>query len=88
MPSDPTPRSRITAEVVVGQDCVPDTVGVRWVAQVFGISRRAVLQAIRAGTLPATRDGDGRCEQWSIKPSDAVLRWGYRLNNADREGVE
>lgn len=85
MTSDPSNSARIVAEVLVGEDSIPEYVTARWVARVFGISRRTVIQAINAGTLPATRDDTHTTCEWRIKPSDAVLRWGYRLTTGTGE---
>ncbi|BBX35961.1 hypothetical protein MMAG44476_20069 [Mycolicibacterium mageritense DSM 44476 = CIP 104973] len=52
-------------------------------AQRFGVTRGAVLHAIRTGRLPAQRVGNGqRVTVWLVRPRDALLIWGHRLHAA------
>lgn len=57
---------------------VPEYATTKWCAETFGISRSAVLSAIAHGNVPAVRDG----KEWLIRPSDAALMWGWRLNRS------
>ena len=59
----------------------PELASPEWVAQTFGLAAKAtVIQAIRAGKLPALRVASpGGRANYAIRPHDAALIWGHRL---------
>lgn len=53
-------------------------------ARIFGINVTTVIHAINVGKLPAERVGDQRrAFAWLIRPRDAALIWGHRLNSRE-----
>lgn len=58
----------------------PDEVGVGYIADLFRVSRAAVVARIKNGDLPAKAiPGSGRSFTYSVRPSDAALIWGHKL---------
>ncbi|BBY99638.1 hypothetical protein MFAL_31050 [Mycolicibacterium fallax] len=54
---------------------LPEKVGVTWIADLFGLTRRGVITAVESGRLPALKVGN----TWAIDPRDALRLWGWRL---------
>lgn len=71
--------ARIVAEVLTGEESIPDRVSLSWVSRVFGVTERNVLHAVQVGKLPSTREG----ARVYVRPSDAALIWGHRLRRND-----
>lgn len=62
---------------------IPEQVGVAWVADAFGLDATSVQTAIRRKRLPATKLAGTETKKrgtWLIRPGDALLIWGYRLD--------
>lgn len=58
----------------------PDEVGVSYIAEMFGISRAAVIARINGGDLPARKiPGGGDAYTYIVRPTDAALIWGHKL---------
>lgn len=65
----------VTIDVEVPGE-LPEIADVKWAAETFRLSVRAVNDAIQEGYLPSTKVGNSH----AIDPLDAVRLWGSRLH--------